>query len=60
MLEQRLDLGTEQDDRPDLGVVQRLDAVAVTGEEQLAALAVPDREAEHAVEALDAGLPPCA
>jgi hypothetical protein len=58
VLEHRLDLRPEQEDRSEVGVVERLDAEAVTGEEQLGARAVPDREREHSVEALDARGPP--
>ncbi len=54
MLQQRLDLRAEDDHGPDLGVVQRLDAVSITREEQLTPTPVPDGEREHAVEALDA------
>ena len=41
-----------------LRVVERLDPEAVAGEEELALALVPDREREHAVEALDAGRAP--
>ena len=46
-----LDLGSEQEDRADLRVIERLHAEAVAGERQRPELAVPDRESEHAVEA---------
>ena len=58
VLQQGLDLRAEQHDRTDLGVVQRLDPVTVAGKKQLAAFAVPDREREHPVEALDTGRTP--
>ena len=53
MLEQRLDLGCEQEVVADLGVVDRLDAVAVAGQHELAARSVPDGEGEHAVQSLE-------
>ncbi len=51
MRQQCLDFGTEQQGPATEGQVYRLDAVAVAGEEKLAAPAVPDRQGEHAVEA---------
>jgi hypothetical protein len=58
VLEERLDLRAEQQLRAGLRVVERLDPVAVTRHEQLPGPPVPEREGEHAVEALDARRPP--
>ena len=58
ILEQRLDLGSEHHARRELGVVERLDAEAVAGEQQPPRRAVPHREGEHAAEAVDAALAP--
>ena len=41
-----------------LGVIERLDAEPVAREHDAAGLALPDRESEHAVEALDAARAP--
>ena len=57
MLEDRLDLGTEDQAARQLCVVQRLDADPITGQEQLLPPSVPDRQGKHAVEALDASRP---
>ena len=45
-----------KDERPPwkLGIVERLDSEPIAGEEQLAAVAIPDREGEHAPEAAHA------
>ena len=59
ILEQRLDLGAEDDAAAgQLGVVERLDAQPVAGEQQPARAGVPHREREHAAEAIDAALAP--
>src|SRR5262249_37124046 len=54
VLEDRLDLGAEQEAVGALGVVERLDPDAVAGQEELAGPAVPQGEGEEAAEALDA------
>ena len=57
--EQRLQLGAEEQRAVgEQRVVQRLDAKPVAREEQRRAVAVPQREREHAAEALDAALRP--
>ena len=57
--EQALELRAENQ-RPvvEQRIVQRLHAQPVTRQEQRGAIAVPQREGEHAAEALDAGLAP--
>jgi len=52
VLEDRLDLGTEQQGPGQDGVVQRLDADPIARQEQLAAPAVPDRQGEHPFESM--------
>ncbi len=52
--EDRLDLRAEDQSGGGVGVVEGLDAEAVAGEEHLTPVRVPDREREHALEALDA------
>ena len=54
---ERLDLRRELEASPLQPVEERLLAHAVAGAEE--ALAVPDREREHAVEAREAGGPHC-
>ena len=54
MLEERLELRTEEERAIDLRVVKRLLPKAVSGEDELAALLVPEREGEHPVEPLHA------
>ena len=54
MLEQRLDLGAEEEAAVGLRVVERLDPEPVAREEELALARVPDREGEHALQPLDA------
>ena len=53
-LEQRLELGSEDESTSHVGVIQRLDPQAVSGQEQQAATLVPQREGEHAAELLHA------
>ena len=55
---ERLDLGGEQQVRPAAGVVERLDAVAIADQSDLAALGIEDREGEHANEAIHAFFAP--
>ena len=56
--DQRLHLGAEGERPTDRGVVQRLDPEPVASDEELALVGVPDREREHAVEAVEAGRAP--
>ena len=51
----RIDLSSEANTQlaVALGVVERLDAEPVAGQQQLAAARVPHREGEHAAQALD-------
>ena len=59
MREHRLQLGAEQEGAViEQRVVQRLDAQPVARQEQGLAVAVPEREGEHAAKAVDAGLAP--
>ena len=58
MLQQRLDLRSEQEDPIAEVVVQRLDPIAVAGEEERTRITVPNREGEHPVQAMDARRPP--
>ena len=59
MGQQRLELGAEEQCAVvEQRVVQRLDAQAVTRHEQGLLVAVPQREGEHAAEALHALLAP--
>ena len=59
MLEQRLDLRREQEmSVRQQRVMQRLDAQAVAGKEQRLPIAVPQREREHAAEAVHAAFAP--
>ena len=57
MGEDRLDLGAKDDSVRQLRVVERFDADAVPGEEQLPPTRIPDRKGEHPVEVLDAARP---
>ena len=54
VLEQRLELGGEHEPARRVDVVQRLLAEAIARQQQTPAPRVPEREREHAVEALDA------
>jgi hypothetical protein len=54
VLDDGLDLGGEAQAAADRGVVERFDADAVAGQPESAAVEVPDREGEHALESLDA------
>src|SRR4051812_45498059 len=56
VLEDRLDLAPESERLAVRPVVERLLADPVPGHEELLLLLVPDREGEHAAEALDAAL----
>ena len=56
--EQRGKRGRESDARRVLGEVQRLDAEPVAAEQHPAAVALDDREGEHAVQALDEPVAP--
>ena len=56
VLQQRLDLGREQELLADARVEQRLLAQSVAGYEQFAAAAVPDGEGEHADQVVEAAL----
>src|SRR5919108_1851137 len=56
-LQNRFQLGGERDSGSRLRVVHRLDAEPVAREEQLLPALVPDREAEHAAQPLDASRP---
>jgi hypothetical protein len=56
--QQRLHVGREAQPLAALRQVQRLDAEAVTGQEQLPHALIPDREREHAVEAFHTALAP--
>ena len=58
ILEQGLDLGPEDDPARHRGVVERLDAEPVAREQEPPRVRVPDREGEHAAEAVDAVLAP--
>jgi hypothetical protein len=58
MGEHRLDLRAEQEGPVAAGPVERLDAEAVPGQQQLAPLGVPERDREHPVQALERPLPP--
>src|SRR4051812_5945920 len=58
MAAHRLDLGGEEQRVGDLRDVERLDAISVARQQQLAALGVPQGEREHAVEAADGLGPP--
>ena len=55
MAEERLQLRAEDEAARRGRVVHRLDAEAIAGDEELVALAIPDGEAEHAGERVDAG-----
>jgi len=52
VLEDRLDLRTEQDRAGEHGVIQGLDADPVAHQEELPVAGVPDRQREHALEAV--------
>src|ERR1035437_8944355 len=54
MLQQSLDLGTEQELRRRLPVIQRLLAQAIARQEQRLAARIPNRRGEHAVKLFDA------
>src|SRR5690606_5830159 len=54
--EQRLDLGGEHEPVARLGVVERLDAEPVAGQEQPAPRPVPQREGEHPPQPVDAAV----
>ena len=56
--EQRLDLGGAHEGAPDARVVEGLDAEPVAAHQQPAARAVPEREREHAAQALHTCLAP--
>jgi hypothetical protein len=60
VLDERLDLRTEQQVVAGARPVQRLDPVSIAGDEERALVAIPDGEGEHAVEALDAARAPLA
>src|SRR5882672_2062872 len=53
ILEQRLQLGREREAGRAVDVVERLDAEAVTREEELAAFVIRDGEREHTGEVVD-------
>ena len=59
MLEDALDLGSEDEAAVLLRVIERLDAEEVAGAEQLARVAVPDGEREHAAQAVEHAFAPC-
>ena len=59
MLEDALDLGCEDEAAVLLRVVKRLDAEEVARTEQLARIAVPDGEREHAAQAVEHAFAPC-
>ena len=59
MLEDALDLGSEDEAAVLLRVVERLDAEEIAGAEQLARIAVPDGEREHAAQAVEHAFAPC-
>ena len=56
MLQQRLQFRREQERLAGLDVVQRLLAHAIAPQEQSLPAHIPDREREHAVQTLDAGI----
>ena len=58
MLEDALDLGSEDEAAVLLRVVERLDAEEVAGTEQLARIAVPDGEREHAAQTVEHAFAP--
>ena len=58
ILEQRFDLGAEGDARGGRAVIERLDAEPIADEEQPALRLVPQREGEHAAEAIDRAVAP--
>ena len=58
MLEDALDLGGEDEAAVLLRVVERLDAEEVAGTEQLARIAVPDGEREHAAQTVEHAFAP--
>ena len=55
---ERLDLGGKQQVRPAPGIIERLDAVAIADQSDVAALGIEDREGEHADEAIHAAFAP--
>ena len=56
VLQQRLDLGAEAQRAAGVGDVERLDPQPVPRQQQTAAATVVEREAEHALQPLEAGL----
>ena len=50
---ERLNLGSKKERAGDLREIDRLDADPVAGQQELAALLIPDCEGEHAVEVVD-------
>ena len=56
--QQRFQLRRERQPLRGERVVERLDAEPISGQKEATAPAVPDGEGEHAVESLDASLPP--
>ena len=52
-LKDRFELGSEREPAFDRGIVERLDAQTIPGQEKLAASLVPEREGKHAAKAID-------